>query len=196
VLPHFESLNRKTNSGKTDYQIVQDAVGHKIWKNQPIVERIVEDYNQGLASNLKHQPAIPIGEIEQILLELQSYRFISCFILSGNNSIGANIKLESASLSQFFYYDNYFVSSYSMPNRNQIAELAISKYPNSRNIILGDSPRDIQAAKAVGVPIIAFPTGQHSSSELLAFEPTDILKSPSVANFFQILDTFILGLYD
>ena len=88
---------------------MQDAGGHKIRKDQPIVEDIVEDYNQGLASSLKLQPAIPIGEIEQILLELQTYRFVSCFILSGNNSTGAKIKLENASLSQLFYYDNYFL---------------------------------------------------------------------------------------
>lgn len=194
VLPRFDSLNRKAISGKTDYQIVQDAIGRKLWKNQSVVERIIEDYNQGLASNLKHQPATPIGEIEQILLELQSYRFVSSSILSGNNSIGAKLKLESASLSKFFYHDDYFVSSYSIANRNQIAKSAISKYPNSLNIIIGDSPRDIEAAKAAGVPIIAFPTGQHSINELLVFQPSHILETPTIANFLQILDTFILDL--
>lgn len=196
MLPHFELLNRKASSGKTDYQIVQDAIGCELWKNQSVVERIVEDYNQGLASNLKHQPATPIGEIEQILLELQSYGFVSCIILSGNNAKGAKLKLDSASLSHFFCNDNHFVSSYSMPNRNQIAKSAISKYPNSLNIIIGDSPRDIEGAKAAGVPMIALATGQHSINELLAFEPSHILETPTVANFFQILDTFILGLYN
>lgn len=193
ALPQFESFDRKVNSGKTDYQIVHDAIGHEMWKNQSVVEQIIEDYNQGLAFNLKHQSAVPIGGIEQILHQLKSYPLISSLILSGNNAIGAKIKLESSSLSRFFSCSEHFFSSYSMPNRNQIAEFAISKFPNSLNIILGDSPRDIEAAQSIGVPIIAIPSGQHSDKELIAFKPTAILRKPTIANFFQILDTLILG---
>lgn len=188
VFPDHAPITRKACSGKTDYEIIMEAVGLENWDRKEDVEQVVESYNLGLKKNLDASPAHQIGQIEKILHEVRESDLMKSFILSGNNQIGARIKLESVGLVHFFPESDRFLASYEQPRRIDVARLAVTKTKDFTGIVLGDTPHDITVAKEIAVPVIALASGQHSVNELKIWTPSFLLSEPTVEGIFSILD--------
>jgi len=94
-------------------------------------------------------------------------------VATGNLELIGWVKIEEAGLREWFRFggfsDNYPVRSELVGHAAQKArELAGS---GARVCVVGDTPRDIEAAHANSLPVIAVATGRYTFDELHAFEP-------------------------
>ena len=92
---------------------------------------------------------------------------------SGNLETVGWLKLEKAGLKRMFAF-----ASFSFPRelRAEIfqhgIELARERLGKEASVtVVGDTPSDIQSARAVGVPVIALATGIYSFAQLQAYDP-------------------------
>jgi phosphoglycolate phosphatase len=94
-------------------------------------------------------------------------------VVSGNLETIGWLKLEKAGVKPLFSF-----ASFSHPRelrvdifRQGVALACDFIGRNNAVTIVGDTPADIEAARAIGVPIIAFATGTYNFAELLACGP-------------------------
>lgn len=167
------------------------SIGHENWTNQSAVDEIIQEYNLGLKRNLDKSPARALGEIDEVLQKLQLNQNVDSYILSGNNKLGARIKLESAGLGKYFHQNRHYLASYSRPHRIDVAKAAITGLGKSQCIILGDTPYDIAVAQKMGVQVIAVASGQHSLEELEQLNPTYLLEEPNQVKLFEIFNSLV-----
>lgn len=87
-------------------------------------------------------------------------------LLTGNSATRTRVKLEGAGLDPalFDWSRSYFGGSARV--RSEIALAARAGIPGERLVIIGDTPRDDEAARAAGMPFIAVATGVYTVEEL------------------------------
>ncbi len=98
-------------------------------------------------------------------------------LLTGNIRLGAEIKLRHFNLWEFFttgaFGDDH-------EDRREIAAIAQARGARILNrtlsgdevLVIGDTPRDVDCAKAIGAKCLAVATGDSTLAELRAHEPT------------------------
>ena len=102
-------------------------------------------------------------------------------LVSGAMEGAARTKLVPANLNRFFIFGAYGSDS---PDRAELTRLAIEKAARlhsgltpSQVFVVGDTPRDIDAATAAGAVSVGVASGNYSLDELLAAGGTHVLKS-------------------
>ncbi len=111
-------------------------------------------------------------------------------VATGNLEMIGWVKIEQAGLREWFHFGGF---SDNFPTRSELVADAAKKAhelagPEARVCVVGDTPRDIDAAHANSLPVIAVATGRYTFDELLALEPevcasslTDLLAETQVA---------------
>ncbi len=107
-------------------------------------------------------------------------------VISGAMEGAARMKMDPGKLNRFFVFGAYGSDS---PDRTEITHLAAGKAArlHGRNLtkedvyVVGDTPRDIEAARAAGVTAIGVASGHYSVDELREAEPDHVLSSLSDA---------------
>jgi phosphoglycolate phosphatase-like HAD superfamily hydrolase len=94
-------------------------------------------------------------------------------VATGNLERIGWIKIEAGSLRNYF---SFGVFSDQTEKREDIFRLGIAEVkrrlgPEASVCVVGDTPADINAAKAVGVPVIAVATGIYTLEQLTEFSP-------------------------
>jgi phosphoglycolate phosphatase len=94
-------------------------------------------------------------------------------VATGNLEMIGWIKVEHAGLREWFRFGGF---SDHFPNRAELVGHAASRAremagPDARVCVVGDTPRDIEAARANSLPVIAVATGRYGFDELLALGP-------------------------
>jgi phosphoglycolate phosphatase len=112
-------------------------------------------------------PSIP-----ELLAELQTQGKL-LGAASGNLEIVGWLKIEKAGLRNVFQFGSFsFPPELRTDILRQGLTLARQQRGNQASVyVVGDTPADIEAAKAVGAPIIALATGIYSFEDLLALQP-------------------------
>ena len=92
---------------------------------------------------------------------------------TGNLEMIGWIKIEQAGLREWFRFGGF---SDHFPIRSELIAQAARKAremagEQARVCVVGDTPRDIEAARANSLPVIAVATGRYSFDELLALRP-------------------------
>jgi len=96
---------------------------------------------------------------------------------TGNMREGARIKLSHAGIYHRFSFGGFGDDSIDRPEivaagaRRGAAELSVP-LEACRVVVVGDTPKDIAAARAIGAACVAVATGMHSVAELEAHAPT------------------------
>lgn len=98
-------------------------------------------------------------------------------LLTGNIRLGAQIKL-----SHYHLWDCFSTGAFAddHEDRNQIAAIAHQRgnqllgrqLPGSEILVIGDTPRDVECANAIGARSLAVATGKYSREELLPEKAT------------------------
>jgi phosphoglycolate phosphatase-like HAD superfamily hydrolase len=94
-------------------------------------------------------------------------------VATGNLEMIGWIKVEQVGLREWFRFGGF---SDSYPNRSELIAHAASKArelagEHARVCVVGDTPRDIEAAHANSLPIIAVATGRYTFAQLLESGP-------------------------
>jgi phosphoglycolate phosphatase len=165
-------------SGRTDSSLVRECFAkHQIEPSQSNFNRFYEAYvfmlSQCLADNAG-APCKGVVEFIQQLGEISAPPMLG--LLTGNIRLGAEIKLRHYDL-----WDHFRCGAFGddHEDRNELARIAqqrgetlLQQQLSGANIlVVGDTPRDVECARAIGAKVLAVGTGDYSCDQLSACQP-------------------------
>lgn len=172
--------------GKTDLQILSDIrkyynINHNTDLNH-IWDVIYNKFRTNLnSSNIEVLPGV--RELINLLAKNDKY---AIGLVTGNFKKNAYLKLSLAELDNYFHFGGFGDDS---ENRNMLPEIALERakrkkiinesFDNENAIIIGDTFRDIQAARHNKMKVIAVATGKASVKELSYYSPDYLLENLS-----------------
>lgn len=172
-------------AGSTDLGIVANIHDH--FKIDPTADRVAEyfavyqrclDWN--LASGLFKGQVF--NGVIRFLDELSKRSDATLGLLTGNTSGGAASKMRHFALASYFPFGAFGCDH---PDRNQLGPIALSRaaahtgriFTPEETLIVGDTPKDIACAHAIGAKCLAVSTGQFTSAALTAYGADYIVES-------------------
>jgi len=176
VTGHSITLDGVAVHGSTDTAILREAcekAGIPSEVLEPQVAAILEAMCRHVADRRHElQPYLMPG-VHEVLHHL-ARRGAILGVATGNLEAIGWIKLEKAGLREWFRFGGF---SDHAPVRARLIERAARKAQMfgadmAGVCVVGDTPRDIEAARANSLPVIAVATGNFSFAELMHHEPT------------------------
>lgn len=191
-------LKGVTVAGNTDPSIFREVMAlHASHIN--LTQEIERQLHNAYLNYLKQE--IPISEKYQVLPGIfeilkKASAFSSLFVGlgTGNFEEGARIKLERGGLNSYFVFGGFGSDAL---NRDEVLKIGVAKAEERFGIqcipenvfVIGDTPRDIQSARAIGARVIAVATGGYESKDLKAFHPDCLFENLSdVRQFFAFIE--------
>jgi phosphoglycolate phosphatase len=172
-------------SGRTDRAIVGDFFArHGIEPSEPNWRRLLEAYLRLLPETLAGHPGRVLPGIVALLQTLGGRDDVALGLLTGNVRDGARLKLSHYGLFEHFLFGGF--GDYHT-DRNDVAHEALAAAKSHLNgrlhaervWVIGDTPLDIAAARAIGARVAAVLTGWHTAAELAAAGPDLLLEDLS-----------------
>jgi phosphoglycolate phosphatase-like HAD superfamily hydrolase len=164
-------------SGRTDRAIARDLFQvHGIAPDAANWQRFVASYLDSLPRCLHTHSGKVLPGISRLLELLQARPNVVVGLLTGNLREGARIKLSHYGLYHHFPFGGFGDQHYC---RNEVAREAVQALEShlrgpansDRLWVIGDTPLDVQCARAIGARVAAVCTGLHSSEELAGERP-------------------------
>lgn len=177
-----DDLSKIVLAGATDA-----AIAGELLKNNGLAESgdniaaLLDTYLHFLAEEMPKRHGRIMPGILPLLEALRARRDCVLGLLTGNLARGAEIKLSHYGVWDYFEFGAFADDS---RDRNRLGHFARARaegahgieFPPERIFILGDTPRDIECARAIGAVAVAIATGDYSP-EMLAAENPDFLFS-------------------
>jgi phosphoglycolate phosphatase len=118
--------------------------------------------------------------VSRLLEELSGHGDFAQGVVTGNFEVTARIKLESAGLAGHLGFGAYASDSRHRPDLPAIAkrrweDRAGRRINAASCIIVGDTPKDLEAARANGMQCVLVATGRYPVEELRHYEPDGCL---------------------
>ena len=167
-------------SGRTDVAIARDLLRvHGIEATLANQRTLQEAYLANLLVSLKSRGGTVLPGVNELLAALKGRTDSVLGLLTGNIRVGARTKLTHFGLWENFtcggFGDEHF-------DRDDVARMALAEVQshigrevNPTDIwVVGDTPLDVQCARAIGAKVIAVATGWHPVDELAACEPDHV----------------------
>jgi len=183
--------------GMTDRLIVREAmlaVGHAF--DEALCDRILDSYADRLEVEIDGAGYEVLPGVAA-LLEALSTRSPLIGLCTGNIARGARIKLARGGLDRFFGFGERDVVGFADDGeaRERIvaaalrrAEARLGRALDPREaLIIGDTPRDISAARSAGCPVLAVATGRFGVEALRAEGPDHVAISLERAHVGALL---------
>lgn len=169
------SLEGVPLAGNTDTSILREAcerAGIPPDVLEPQVAAILEGMCQSVAGRRGELQPILMPGVEETLRHLAA-RGATLGVASGNLEMIGWIKVERAGLREWFCFGGF---SDRFPVRSELVGNAAAKAreltgKDASVCVVGDTPRDIEAAHANDLPIIAVATGHFSFDDLMEHKP-------------------------
>ena len=167
--------NLKTD-GLTDHQVAMSIMAHARHQAADAdLARMVQCYEDRLPARLYERKGRVLEGVREALEYFRDHRRdIHSMLLTGNTEAGARAKLAHYGLAGFFEGGAFSIDS---GPRATIAARALqairAKFPDERIephrvFVIGDTPHDIDCAKAIDARAIAVATGVYSAADLRA----------------------------
>lgn len=175
VLGHSLSLDGVTLHGNTDPGILRDAfriaaIEEAEWR--PHAETIFSQMGASVTERRAKMDLVVMPGVRETLAHLQR-KGAALGVATGNIETIGWIKIEQAGLRDWFTFggfsDGYELRSGMIGNALRVAHAATSA--GASVIVVGDTVRDILAARENGLPTIAVATGHTSFDELMEAGP-------------------------
>lgn len=149
-------------------------------------------YTERLPERLLERRGAVMPGVVEILRSLQEREDVLIALLTGNMRAGAQAKLAAYSLGEYFTDGGFADDAY---ERADIGRLLIERVardhpgiPIERIFLVGDTPSDVRAGRAVGIKTIAVATGSYGVSELTAEGAWRVYERlPDPAEFLALL---------
>lgn len=154
--------------GKTDPLIFHELFDRFLGRPPDSAEqdRLKASYLGRLTSEMRQctdQYIVLPGVTE--LLDRLSAEGIALGLGTGNYAEGAHIKLRQGNLNRYFTFGGFGCDAQCRTEMLRTA-VARSTFSAEECVIIGDTPRDIDAARGIGSRVIAVATGVHSLDDL------------------------------
>jgi phosphoglycolate phosphatase len=182
-------------SGRTDRAIARDLLTvHGIEPTAANQERLQDAYLTQLPPCLAKHGGVVCPGIEELLVKLYKRNDVVLGLLTGNIRKGAKHKLGHFGLWDYFvcggFGDEHF-------DRDDVARMAIGevKAHLGRTVdvsevwVIGDTPLDVQCARAIGAKVVAVATGWHPIKELESCNPDYLMRD--LSNHEELLRAWI-----
>ena len=166
-------------AGRTDTGLIREFLRiHAIHDTQLNIDRFLESYLFLLEAQLETSrgEACPgVDEFIDQIAELDEPPIVG--LLTGNVRLGAEIKLRHHQMWEWFEMGAFGDDHH---DRNELARIAMDRAKQIYSIdltgeevlVIGDTPRDIECAAAIGAKCLAVATGKSSVDELRKCHPT------------------------
>lgn len=203
ALHHFHpefKLPAVSFNGKTDIQIVRELLADSGLNDDEIntsMKEIIDLYVSHAREAVRtraHEIQVLPG-IHEILPILQNHPKVLLGLLTGNVLAGAQVKLQSVGLGDFFKFGVFGDDHW---DRYQLPALAVSRVRNlfdrtfsgKEIVIIGDTIHDVNCGKSLGVKSIAVGTGRGvCQDELRAQDPDYYFPDLSAVN--DVIDAIL-----
>jgi phosphoglycolate phosphatase-like HAD superfamily hydrolase len=162
------------------------AILHEAWRQAGIpaevlearMEAILEAMRNTVAEHRHEMDLVRMPGVEQTLDHL-ARRGALLGVATGNLEMIGWIKVEQAGLRQWFRFGGF---SDHFPVRSELIGQAADKAREMAGrgasiCVVGDTPRDIEAARANFLSVIAVATGKYTFDELLEYQPEACVSS-------------------
>jgi phosphoglycolate phosphatase len=182
--------------GMTDRLIVREALaamGRPF--EDALCDRVLETYVGILRVEIR-APAYRVLPGVPGLLDELSRRGASMGLCTGNVAEGARIKLARGGLDGYFDWSDGAICGFAADgeSRERIVAAALHRasarlgrpVAPAEALVIGDTPRDVEAARHAGVPVLAVATGRFTVEDLIACGADRVVSSlegPEVASF-------------
>jgi len=173
-------------AGMTDPQCVAEIMRMAGIADEVIQERrgaCLERYVAHLTIEMRnHDGAKLFPGVKDLLVRLSGREDVLVGLLTGNVQRGAMLKLNRFKLGGYFRFGAFGDEH---EDRGELARIALEKAERilgrpvrgEEATVIGDTPRDVACARAIGARAVIVATGLVSRAELLAAEPDVILES-------------------
>lgn len=159
--------------GMTDAEVGQlsfEATFNRPAKHEEI-DRLLQLHQAFLSQAVAESSGYKVLDGVEELLPNLILRGYLLGLVSGNSEKGAHIKLHRAKLNRFFCFGGYGSDS---TDRSELTNVALeraemtygARIQLSQFISVGDTPRDVEAAHAVGIDCVAVASSKFSKQEL------------------------------
>lgn len=164
-------------SGRTDRGIVRNLFRlHGVDDSSHNWDLLCREYWRRLERYLPRFPGEVLPGVRALLDRLSQCSDAAVGLLTGNTCRGARLKLEHYQLMHHFAFGGYGDAH---ADRDQVAHEALAAWRKHRGAydgaeqiwVVGDTPLDIQCARAIGAKGVAVATGWHDYQSLEAAEP-------------------------
>lgn len=168
-------------SGRTDRAIMRDLFRlHDIAETAENLEKLLAGYLNRLPESLRRHNGRVLPGIEALLGELRQAPHVRVGLLTGNVRAGARAKLGHFGLYEHFAFGGFGDRHFDRDDvaREALAEVRQCVGPHctaDRIWVIGDTPLDVQCARAIGARAVAVATGLHSCDELAPTRPDLLL---------------------
>ena len=170
----FGNVEEVSFGGKTDPQIARELLVGIDYSVELIEERfpsLWHSYTERLADELTQCPMQVLPGVHELLNILKRMDDIGVGLLTGNIARGAQLKLDSAGLTEHFVLGSYGSDH---EEREHLSRIALQRARDMWNpalcpentVVIGDTPRDVDCGLAIGARTLAVATGSFSSSQL------------------------------
>ena len=178
-------------SGRTDRAIGKDLLAvHGIDPTPENQRTLHEAYLAHLPGSLKRIGGVVCPGIRELLAEVKPRDAVLLGLLTGNVRAGARHKL-----SHFELWDHFVCGGFGDDHfeRDDVARAALAgvrahlnRDVNPANVwVIGDTPLDVQCARAIGAKAVAVATGWHTADELAGCGPD--LMFPDLSDYRPLL---------
>ena len=176
-------IGQHTSAGETDPEVSTETFQGVLHRDPTPDElgRLYAQYLLSLSEEIwasKEYRVLPGAE--RTLVQLGEAG-VTLGLVSGAMEGAARTKLMPGNLNRFFVFGAYGSDS---PDRAELTELAIAKATRlhagltaGQVFVVGDTPRDIEAAQAAGAVSVGVATGHYSTTELQAAGADHVLGS-------------------
>jgi phosphoglycolate phosphatase-like HAD superfamily hydrolase len=157
------------------------------------IDRICATYLDALADEMPTSKGFVVHPgVRELLDALNARDDVAVGVGTGNLREGARIKLEHAGIHHHFLFGGYGCDHELRP---EIIRLAAERgaahlgrpLDACRVVVIGDTPRDVEAARAVGAETLAVETGGISSDVLRAAGATWVVPDLTTTGVFDLL---------
>jgi phosphoglycolate phosphatase len=197
VTGHALDFRTLKTDGLTDHQValrIFEQVGKA--PEEESVARMVRFYESRLPERLHMRQGRVLDSVREILEYLRAHRpDVHSMLLTGNTAAGAMAKLSHYQLQEFFEGGSF---STDQGPRAGIASRALAavreKFPQAaiepgHVFVVGDTPHDIDCARAIGARTIAVASGVYKAPELRSHGAWHVVESlPSPREFEALID--------
>ena len=172
-------------AGATDLGIVMGV--HEYFSVEATPERIARYlaiYQQRLDWNLAHggHPGRVLDGVSLLLEELAGRAHATLGLLTGNTAGGAASKVRHYGLATYFAFGAYGCEH---ADRNRLGPIALERaaahagrqFSAEETWVIGDTPKDIACARAIGARCLAVATGRFDAAQLKAYGADRVVES-------------------